>query len=712
MSSKTLPSVGSMRGGDVSPQPPWVRRISAGGSSSLLPTPSASPYGSNQGGSAGRTGKVRPSLDSMARNGLWPTPRVAAARTSRQAILDPDSRSSPSLEQAVELAEGVLPREIADLAEAPPSWARLWPTPRASDATSGAEAIAVRPSGSKGTLNLAGAVRLWPTPSARLGDSRGQPSPELAAKRLESRSNLDDAVAAWTSERGPLNPAWVEWLMGFPIGWTDCELSETPSSPPSASTSAACSSTEAGEPAMPTPALADPAAATDPAPIAASSIDEPQPRSEGAAALDGVAAFLARFVAFPAPEALTAVTLWAAHTHAIDAFYVTPRLVLDSAEPESGKTRVLELLALLCRDPELTISATVPAIFRLLAEQPYSLLFDEVDAIFNPRNGGNYEDLRALLNAGYKRGATIARCVGDASKMQVQRFKVFAPVALAGLAGNMPDTITTRAITVHMRRRRHDQTVDQFRERDVETDAAPIRGALARWIGDQADQLADARPAMPVGVADRQAEVWEALLAIADAAGGDWPERARDACRYFVLSTRRADLTLGVRLLNDLRALFTGRVTDRLPTTEILKHLLALDESPWADLGKGRALDARRLARELARYDVKPTPFRVPGDVAKGYVTYPTDSQGGLTDAWSRYLPPLDPDSSVTAVTSVTAQVSGVTANHPVTATAVTATPTAEGVTDVAVTAPPSVTPLTSDVTDVTAVTAKSGDAA
>jgi hypothetical protein len=36
---------------------------------------------------------------------------------------------------------------------------------------------------------------------------------------------------------GHLNPTWVEWLMGFPLGWTDLEDSETPSSPRSPNTS-------------------------------------------------------------------------------------------------------------------------------------------------------------------------------------------------------------------------------------------------------------------------------------------------------------------------------------------------------------------------------------------------------------------------------------------------------------------------------------------
>lgn len=64
---------GMTRNGTVFPLPP-LALITRGIESGLLPTPSASSYGSNQGGGAGRTGKVRHSLQSMAKRGLWPTP--------------------------------------------------------------------------------------------------------------------------------------------------------------------------------------------------------------------------------------------------------------------------------------------------------------------------------------------------------------------------------------------------------------------------------------------------------------------------------------------------------------------------------------------------------------------------------------------------------------------------------------------------------------
>jgi hypothetical protein len=272
----------------------------------------------------------------------------------------------------------------------------------------------------------------------------------------------------------------------------------------------------------------------------------------------------------------------------------------------------------------------------MVAAGPITILFDEVDAIFNPKNGGNNEDLRGMLNAGYKRTATIARCVGDAKNMKVERFPVYAPAALAGIAGGMPATITTRAITIHMRRRRADEQIKPFRERTAEAQARPIRDALETWSRSVADQAADATPDMPEGVTDRPAEIWEPLLAIADAAGGHWPDTARAACRHFVLDAGPQATSLGVRLLADLRHVFTSAGADRMTTADILAALMDLEEASWGDV-YGKPLDTRRLGRELGRYGVTSKNLKQPGgQVAKGYRT---DGHDGLSDAWSRYLP-------------------------------------------------------------------------
>jgi hypothetical protein len=118
----------------------------------------------------------------------------------------------------------------------------LWPTPTKSDGAGGPGN-----SGRAGGVNLRTAVRMWPTPQASDG-SRGW-SAKLGGKRPSGHQrsvNLNDAVAHAAPNPGPLNPTWVEWLMGFPLGWTALPGSETPSSHRSRSGSAGASSKEKG----------------------------------------------------------------------------------------------------------------------------------------------------------------------------------------------------------------------------------------------------------------------------------------------------------------------------------------------------------------------------------------------------------------------------------------------------------------------------------
>ncbi|MCV6968181.1 DUF3631 domain-containing protein [Mycobacterium bohemicum] len=358
---------------------------------------------------------------------------------------------------------------------------------------------------------------------------------------------------------------------------------------------------------------------------------------DGAELLDDIERFVGPFLALPTAHHLVVLCLWVLHTWCVGAFYVTPRLVLDSPEPGSGKTRVLEVLALLCHGAKLTLSTTTAALYRRIAaagDNPPTILQDEADAVWGRTASPQAEDLRALYNAGYKRGATVDRCEGDAKNMRVAEFRVFAPVTLAGLAGKMPKTIIDRAAAVfHMRRRAPDEHIADFRERDAAVAAAPLRDRMERWATASFDALAAARPVMPEGVRDRPAECWEALLAIADVAGGGWPARARAACRHFVLDSDPDELSFGARLLRDVRTVVGD--CDRMFSADIVAALVADDESEWSDLW-GKPLDQKRLAKELKRYGVRSNTIRIGEGRAKGYQV---DGDDGLGQAWRRYLP-------------------------------------------------------------------------
>lgn len=350
--------------------------------------------------------------------------------------------------------------------------------------------------------------------------------------------------------------------------------------------------------------------------------------TEGGNVFDDVHAFLTRFVIFPSPEAADAVTLWVAHAHALDAFDSTPRLAFLSPEPGSGKTRAEENLELLVPAPMHALNASTAAVFRSIEGERPTLLFDEVDAIFG-RHGKDdgAEDLRGLLNAGHRRGASIPRCVGKSQ--EVVRFPVFAAVALAGL-GDLPDTLMSRSVIIRMRRRAPHERVAPFRYRDTAPVGHALRDRLAAWAAEHVAELADARPTMPPGVEDRPADCWEPLLAVADAAGGDWPARGRAACTELVKVGASREASLGIRLLADLRTVFGG--SEVMFTEALLDALHDLPEAPWADL-RGKPLDARGLARRLSEYGVNSQQVRVGARTAKGY------RREALWDAWSRYLP-------------------------------------------------------------------------
>ena len=362
--------------------------------------------------------------------------------------------------------------------------------------------------------------------------------------------------------------------------------------------------------------------------------------------LDQVAAMLARYVAFPSPAARDAVTLWTAHAHAVTAFESTPRLALLSAEKGSGKTRTLEVLELLVPRPMHAVSATAAALFRAVEATQPTLLFDEADTYFGPMAKGDQEELRALVNAGHRKGAVAYRCYGDPTKMEVRAYPAYCAVALAGI-GDLPPTILDRAVLVRMRRRAPDEQVEPFRRRKAAKVAGDLRDGLAEWMEAHHDQLADAEPEMPSGLVDRPADVWEALLAVADLAGGAWPTRARKAALELNAARVEADPSLGIALLRDLRAVWDGK--ESMPTERLLELLHALEESPWGDL-RGKPLDARGLARRLRPYEVRPTTIRVGDATPKGY------RREDLADAWSRYLP----DTPETSATSATAQASTV----------------------------------------------------
>jgi hypothetical protein len=366
----------------------------------------------------------------------------------------------------------------------------------------------------------------------------------------------------------------------------------------------------------------------------------------GAELLNSVELFLARFIAYPSPEALIAHVLWVAHTHRMDAWDSTPRIAFLSPEPGSGKSRALEVTELLVPRPVLAVNTTPSYLFRKVSDEagPSTLLYDEIDTVFGPKAKDN-EEIRGLLNAGHRKGAVAGRCVVRGTTITTEELPAYCAVALAGL-DDLPDTIRTRSVIIRMRRRAPDETVEPFRHRVHSGQGYLLRDALASWMAVVEE---GAWPEMPRQITDRDADVWEALFAVADAAGGEWPERARDAGVSLVTAVTETPTGLGIQLLSDIRTIFDEASQDRLSTDTVLKSLNHIEEAPWGNI-RGNPLDARGLAARLRKYEVGPKSIRIGDNVFKGY------EKGDFVDVWRRYLPASNvrPDESVTTDTAGT----------------------------------------------------------
>lgn len=354
-------------------------------------------------------------------------------------------------------------------------------------------------------------------------------------------------------------------------------------------------------------------------------LDELAPAGEQV--LADVEAFLARFVAYPSEAARVAHVLWIAHAWFMDSWDSTPRIAFLSPEPGSGKSRALEVTEPLVPRPVHAVNVSASYLFRSVSSDDGAptVLYDEIDTVFGPKAKEN-EDIRGLINAGHRQGATAGRCEIRGRKVELVDYPAYCAVALAGL-DDLPDTIMTRSVVVRMRRRAPGENVEPWRRRLNGPEGHQIADRLQAWAAEAAHLIG--WPEFPSGIEDRNADVWESLLAVADLAGGAWPERARRSAVTLVTQSAASGGSLGVTLLRDLRAIFGDR--DKLPTEEILNRLHLIEESPWADL-RGKELDARGLSRRLSKYGVKPKPLRVGDQVFRGY------DAADLADPWSRYV--------------------------------------------------------------------------
>ena len=327
------------------------------------------------------------------------------------------------------------------------------------------------------------------------------------------------------------------------------------------------------------------------------------------------------------------VALWCAHTHVFEVFNHTPRLAITAPQPECGKSVLLPgLIANLVSRPLEADNITPAPFFRLAASHQPTFLIDEVDSWLKEDS-----QLPSALNNGWQQNGRTIRCVGDGQ--EVRSFSTHAPVAMAGirLHKKLQPATQTRCISVELARALPGEVEEYFDQRKHTTSLKMLCRKLARWMEDNSQKLKSCDPSLPPNVLNREADLWRPLFAIAEIAGGSWPELVKQA----LLSQEGTNTqTKELQLLTDInKVLAQGVYAPGIFTDELISELCELDESLWVEYNfraypaEKKRIKPKQLAGLLKDFKCEPHTIRRSEIRRKGYYT------NDLRAVIRRYLP-------------------------------------------------------------------------
>ena len=350
--------------------------------------------------------------------------------------------------------------------------------------------------------------------------------------------------------------------------------------------------------------------------------------------LNKIKAHITRYVVFSRPEHADVIALWILHTWVADSADFTPYIYLHSPVMRCGKTQVHRVVEPLVKNPLRTCNVSEAALYREIDQSHPTLLWDEIDSIFGNRKSSEAnENKRALLNAGHERGMRAIRMGGGGFvKMS---FDPFCPKILAGI-GRPPDTIVDRSIPILIHRRLKTQPCQKYRRQD-RAKAKPIHDAVEKWSADPELQktLRESQPQMPESLTDRQEDIWEPLLAIADSIGGDVPRQAREAAGI-LCDNGEDELGYGATQLLAIQKVVGDR--DRISSADLINGLWETEALPSRFLDDNEPNHKKIghwLSKFIKSYGGKPArKLRFGDQTLKGY------EGAELKQVFDRYCPP------------------------------------------------------------------------
>lgn len=327
-------------------------------------------------------------------------------------------------------------------------------------------------------------------------------------------------------------------------------------------------------------------------------------RVELAETIRAVETWLKTFMKFMKDSDALLCAIWIVHTHLIDEFYSTPRLLISSPTFGSGKTTLLEHFSYLCREKPAQMAniSSTAVLARIHQPQIRTLLIDEADRTLNPKNP-IYGEIVSILNSGYKRGGTRVVVIPlKGGGHTTEDMPLFAPVAIAGNAPNLPEDTRSRCLIIRLMPSKPGEVRRTLWE-DIEPNAYDLRSRIVSATNDIRDELKRApNLKFPDNTPPRLEEIWRPLMKIAHLAGAEVESDTRllleEDIERFVQDSENREVVdpPHVKLARDIYSIFQLDNLEWEKTETLKSKLIALDpywrkeSSPF-----GKDLTTRRM---------------------------------------------------------------------------------------------------------------------
>jgi hypothetical protein len=318
--------------------------------------------------------------------------------------------------------------------------------------------------------------------------------------------------------------------------------------------------------------------------------------------------------------ALWILMAWVHHEAAVH----SPILLATSAEANSGKTTLINLVGFLVPRGLTAGGISEAALFRSIERYEPVIIVDEADTLLIDN-----EPLRAVINSGWTRGSGVLRCIDDSNTPHL--FPTFCPKAIGMKGRRLPDTTLSRCITIELKRKKRCEGVQRFKHID-DAGLGELRRQAMRWSMDHVEALKTAEPEIPPGFENRLEDNWRLLFAIADMVGAEWPKKARQAAMTVAKMLDAGEMSSGAMALSDIKAIFAERCKDQISSADLIATLAGMHERPWPEWRGGKPITQNALARLLRPYGIATGTIREGAATPKGY------QLAHFQDAFERYL--------------------------------------------------------------------------